>query len=330
MYSIYSLDQQTIISASSFGGVLIQSTLTGKHERYVASRYFGQTSIAISPDRLRMAAGDSNFNVHITNIESGLIEFVLAGHTQSIEAIAFSPRSDIVATGSRDATVRLWSMDSGDIVRELDSHAGVKALEFSPDGQQIASVSQDDAVILWEVETGEMKEFYAKKNAQHSFTHVGFSPISAQITACDSKNNHIIIWIPSSNEPRHILKHDGSVNTFVWSCCEQWIVTYHPNSAWVWKKSSEKAIDWTCVTVIRGLYEPFNNIEWRPNALEFVTGCSKGAVRVWRLVEKMGVWSVQLVWSTQSDVLVASETQLSNVIGLSALNQQLLEQRKSG
>lgn len=47
-----------------------------------------------------------------------------------------------MATGSSDNSVRLWSVDSGELVRVFGHRAGVMAIAFSPDGNQLASAGK--------------------------------------------------------------------------------------------------------------------------------------------------------------------------------------------
>ncbi|KAF9923938.1 hypothetical protein FBU30_006008 [Linnemannia zychae] len=69
-----------------------------------------------------------------------------------------------------------------------------------------------------------------------------------------------------------------------------------------------------------------DSIAWKPNSLEFTTGCYDGSVRVWKLVETLDGWSVQQICGTGNSVLAASGASLSKAIGLSPVNRQLLEQ----
>jgi WD40 repeat protein len=62
----------------------------------------------------------------------------------------------MVASGSKEASVRLWDAASGRQVRVLDGHtAEVRALAFSPDGALLASGSEDETVRLWRLPGGE-------------------------------------------------------------------------------------------------------------------------------------------------------------------------------
>ena len=42
----------------------------------------------------------------------------LTGHTNTVNAVSFSPNGKLLATGSRDNTVRLWRLDFNYLVKE--------------------------------------------------------------------------------------------------------------------------------------------------------------------------------------------------------------------
>ena len=64
-------------------------------------------------------------------------------------------------SGSRDYTVKLWSVDTGKMIKEFKGHtSSVDSVSISSDGKFIASGSRDETVKLWSVDTGKMiKEF---------------------------------------------------------------------------------------------------------------------------------------------------------------------------
>ena len=77
------------------------------------------------------------------------------GHTDSVRAIAFSPNGTIVATGSLDGTVRLWSIRGASELRCLVGHSGsVETVLFSPDGGRLVTGSTDGTTRIWDVDLG--------------------------------------------------------------------------------------------------------------------------------------------------------------------------------
>jgi WD40 repeat protein len=80
----------------------------------------------------------------------------LDDHTDSVTSVAFSPDGELIVSGSRDCTIRVWDVATGDIISgPFEGHAGaVTCVTFSPDGKQIISGSEDQTVRIWDVWTG--------------------------------------------------------------------------------------------------------------------------------------------------------------------------------
>ncbi|KAM3108457.1 WD40 domain-containing protein [Phormidesmis sp. 146-33] len=83
----------------------------------------------------------------------------LEGHSAWVMCLAFSPDSNLLASGSNDQTIRLWDVLTGQCVKTLRGHtSGVQSLAFSADGRLLASGSNDHTIRLWDVATRQCLE----------------------------------------------------------------------------------------------------------------------------------------------------------------------------
>lgn len=97
------------------------------------------------------------------------------GHTQSVNAVAFSPDNRWLASGGKDNVIKIWDLTNGNVLRSLYGHSSnINALAVSDDGQLLASGSgdvkddrdfgifikggvvggEDNTVRIWNVKTG--------------------------------------------------------------------------------------------------------------------------------------------------------------------------------
>ena len=81
---------------------------------------------------------------------------VFSGHTSHVFACDLSrPASNLLASGSRDETVRLWDVRSGRCVNVIPAHADpVTSVKFNSDATVLMSGSYDGVVRMWSTATG--------------------------------------------------------------------------------------------------------------------------------------------------------------------------------
>ena len=71
-------------------------------------------------------------------------------HATDIRLTRLGHRGTLLASGSADRTIRLWSLPSGRPLRILRGHAsGVLALAIDPAGRTLVSAGYDRTVRLW-------------------------------------------------------------------------------------------------------------------------------------------------------------------------------------
>lgn len=75
----------------------------------------------------------------------------LAGHTQQLFSLQFSPNGKFLLTGAEDGKAIVWDV-SGKLLKEIKGHnSWIRNVAFSPAGNLVATGSGDNTVILWEI-----------------------------------------------------------------------------------------------------------------------------------------------------------------------------------
>jgi WD40 repeat protein len=157
-------DDRTIVSGHENGLAALWEVSSGKQVGVLQTSAGAVGGLAISPDGTRIAVGATDgVNVYRTATRSVL--HTLKGHRLPIKALAYSPDGKLLASGSVDATVRLWEAATGKEKAVLRGHAStVTCLAFSPDGRRLVSGGLDTTLRVWDVASA--REVWSARETQ--------------------------------------------------------------------------------------------------------------------------------------------------------------------
>jgi WD40 repeat protein len=131
-------------------------------------------------DGSRLAAGATNGELAILDVDKLETLESLAAHKGNINQVQWNPTETLLASGGVDGHVRVWSPDPLTLVWQWKRPAGsVKSLSWSPDGTQIAAVGDNGIIAILNGKTGlEIKAFGEQTEANQC---VAWSPDGKRI-----------------------------------------------------------------------------------------------------------------------------------------------------
>lgn len=140
------------------------------------------------------------------------------GHLKEVNKVRVSPDGKIVATASKDCTIKLWSASTQQYLRTLQTAHGhgaeVVCIDFSPDESTLVSGAADHKLIEWSVETGQCLQVYRGHTA--SVRGVAYHPSQALILSA-SEDGTVREW--STETGKCHLTHDLSEFGMIQSIC---------------------------------------------------------------------------------------------------------------
>jgi WD40 repeat protein len=112
--------------------------------------------LSFSPDGEQLAAG-SGSDILIFELPNFRVLKALYGHIFTIEAVAWSPTQNRIASASSDGTARVWNLDQGEDIRTfrlVDERPfkEVFTVAWTPDGERLAIAGNTPTALLFDVE----------------------------------------------------------------------------------------------------------------------------------------------------------------------------------
>ena len=106
---------------------------------------------------MRVFCGAENHGIAEFDVATGEMTRSFAEHPGGLRCLDISPDGTMLASGSTNTHVLLWSTDSTKLLRCLSGHSQpVRSVCFSRNSAQLASGSEDHSVRLWEAASGRL------------------------------------------------------------------------------------------------------------------------------------------------------------------------------
>jgi WD40 repeat protein/anti-sigma factor RsiW len=152
-------------------------------------------------------------------------------HAEVVEAAAVSPGGEnnpraigkLLATASRDTTVRLWQMAPGlQLGQSLPAGADIFTAAYSPDGKTLVAADLDGEVHFWDAATGQARPPLRRRQ---SVFVLAFSPDGRRLLVADHADGVVRQWDPATGQEAGPALACGPVKSLAWSADGKTILT---------------------------------------------------------------------------------------------------------
>lgn len=272
-------------SATDAGAIRLWDATTGKpkstpnlrHGPHVFGLAFtpdGKTLLSTGKDQLVRRWDTTTF------AEQGLIK----GHLGWVSALAVSPDGDSVITGSYDATVKVWNLHSGDVLKP--GSEPVTSVAISGDDKLLAAGGKDGKVTLWNLDTG--KVFESLKDMKGSVTGLAFtrgikSHRLAVAYQTDKDAGEIKVWEFNADDKgklekaKEIFTHQKLAHCLALSGDGRRVAFGSGSSVYLWELEPKKAP----AEIPVGHTKTVRSLSFNKEGRFLASGSDDGTMRIW-------------------------------------------------
>ena len=201
---------------------------------------------------------------------------VIAGHTERIRSVAFSPDGKRIVTASYDRTARVWDAATGREILQLRGHTDrLRSASFSPDGRHIVTGSYDKTARIWEATTGQ--QIMVLSGHTDGVRSAEFSPDGTRVVT-SSYDQTARVWDVATGKQLQVLSgHTSSVASASFSPDGERILTASQDrTARIWDVGSGKQL-----VLLNGHTGQLTSAAFSPDGRHVVTGSYDKTARIW-------------------------------------------------
>jgi WD40 repeat protein/serine/threonine protein kinase len=290
--TVWSPDGRYVVSGGWDDVIIIWLARTGERLATLTGHKDGVWSVAWSSDGRFLASGSADGTIRIWGLNRTasavtptrtstpvagaavpvrMIELrTLTGHEKRVQSVAWSPDGRFLASGADDNTVRVWDVETGQLLQTLTGKATVA---WSPDGRYLAAGSDDNTVRVWDAANGQLLQTLTGHTSW--INRVKWSPDGRRVITASSDGT-VRIWEASTGKVTHTLDHRPAASSVAWSHDGKYIASGSNGTIRLRDAKTGQLL-----RTLSGHTSWVGDVMWSPDDRYIVSGAADNTVRLW-------------------------------------------------
>lgn len=268
-----SADGRFLVSGSLGGNIRVWHLESGVCLKYLEDHSDAINALAINNNGL-IVSGSADQTLRARSRD---YNWILTGHTNTVASVAVSDGGDFAVSGSKDKTLRVWNLDTGECTKVLEGHTNfVTSVAVSSDLRIAVSGSEDKTLRVWNLESGECIKVLQGHSDSAFILALSADGRVAVSGSCDET---LRIWNLESTEMLDFPKNSSrAVKCIVTSQDGQVAISNSGNELRVWSLESSE-----CMRILAGHTESVSSIVISEDGRTVASTSFDNTLRVWNL-----------------------------------------------
>jgi len=192
-------------------------------------------AVSLSPNgRFLALGGFFSDDIQIFDVVTQSKVRSLTGHTDSIWSLAWSHNGRYIASGSADATARVWDWNSGKSLLIYDKQGDtVRSVSWSPDDSRVVSGGLTGPVYIWASDSGQTLLTFGNQNDFENLA-TAWSHNGKYIASSGGSDARTHIWNAQTGQPVTTFPAIA-INSVSWSPDDSHIATASNTTVQIWQ-----------------------------------------------------------------------------------------------
>ncbi len=292
-------DSMRIVSVSNDKTVHVWDATTGTEYQIYQDISDNVRVVASSSDGTRIATVGADGLVRVWDFTANRLITTYRGHVgKTVNALAWSPKYDLLASAASDGTVQVWEALTGQLISLYRGHSGpVNSLAWSLNesssapgyGYRIVSGGEDALMHIWDAATGKKISLYRGQPAKilsvawspdvytiSPESGTSLNPYKSSRVACGREDGTVQMWNTTTNQEALSYRYSASLPVVAWS----------PDGKRFAYASDDKTVQvWDTMTNLKLLTfshtTPPRVMAWSPDGKYIASGGGDTTIQVW-------------------------------------------------